>query len=121
MQHCTHDPRDPPYLRLVNDEVDRDLKVTHLIPRNKTTLWPPEFSANGGAYVFVPGSGLFYENESCFYYDPKTTYYYGCGEKKYYVYKSVLDPPFLEIDVKESAGVGTVPNAVEPPGKKKKS
>jgi hypothetical protein len=79
LAQLTYDPRDPPFVRVANNLVDRDLLLELFEPAGappgeppKKSRWPPPFPEAGAAYVFDAASGFFYEPGKGFFYDPKT-------------------------------------------------
>jgi len=83
------------------------------LPR-ETIEWPPSFDSDGTAFVFHPASGMFYEENSEFFYDPRTKLYYGAKKGAYFRYDDSRDPPFVEAQrVDPTQGTPTEP--LEPP------
>ena len=61
-----------------------------------TREWPPNFDKEGSAFVFHPASGMFHEETSDFFFDPKAKLYYGAKKNAYFRYDDTQDPPFVE-------------------------
>lgn len=53
-------------------------------PHKEKSPFPLSFELNGGAYLFQPQSGCFYDPVSYFYYCPKSKLYYSSIEGTYY-------------------------------------
>ncbi|GMI10321.1 hypothetical protein TrVE_jg4469 [Triparma verrucosa] len=112
LRQCTHDPRDPLYLRF-SPPIDRDLPVQPLIP-SVETVYPLPFETNGPSWV-LSQEGVFWEEESGWYFYPKRGVYWGGG--KWWVWERVLVPPFREVEGEEFK---EVEKPSQPPLKKPK-
>ena len=67
--------------------------------KKKKREWPPCFDeTHGSDYILDVRSGMFYQAESDFFYDPQTKLYYGNKQAAYFRYNKDCDPPkFVEI------------------------
>jgi hypothetical protein len=57
--------------------------------------FPLQFETHGGAYVFQPKSGYFFDGTRDFFYCPKSKLYYGAKNGVYWRFDKERDPPYI--------------------------
>jgi RNA-binding protein 5/10 len=83
------------------DEVELDEFGRQRAPPNMTRKvpdeWPPCFETHGSSYVFDNRCAMFYQSDTCFFYDPKNKLYYGNKQGAYFRYDESKKPPFEQV------------------------
>ena len=84
-------PSEPEKKKSFAEELDEfGRAVARAMPPQKKKkedpIWPPCFDRNGSAFVFDTRSGMFYEAETDFFFDPVSKLYYGNKQGCYYRY-----------------------------------
>lgn len=82
--------------------------------RPKPREWPPSFEEDNGAWIFDPGSQLFYTPNPPFYYNHQSKAYYNTRDQKYYYHQPGETPPFIAATPDQTTAAIPAPAAQAP-------
>ncbi len=94
-------PEDPPFIRIRDEGIDRDLPIEiDTVQATKaigTREWPPTFELGGAEYVLDSRSGQFYHSRTGFFYDPGSKLYFDTQSGKYHKFEDGVGGGYVEV------------------------